>query len=80
MQYIILTEGPGDKPVVDSKVSVHYHGTLIDGTVFDSSVDRGTPTEFFVNQVINLIDNIVFKDLEKHSDFFWLGVGRSVSK
>lgn len=52
LQYIVLTEGTGDKPQVDSKVSVHYHGTLIDGTIFDSSVDRGTPSEFGVGQVI----------------------------
>jgi FKBP-type peptidyl-prolyl cis-trans isomerase FklB len=52
LQYIILKEGTGAKPAADSKVKVHYHGTLIDGTVFDSSVDRGEPTEFGVNQVI----------------------------
>ena len=52
MQYIVLKEGKGDKPVSKSKVKVHYHGTLIDGTVFDSSVDKGTPAEFFVNRVI----------------------------
>lgn len=52
LQYIVLKEGKGTKPTVNSKVKVHYHGTLIDGTVFDSSVDRGTPSEFGVNQVI----------------------------
>ncbi len=52
LQYIILTEGEGDNPTSKSKVKVHYHGTLVDGTVFDSSVDRGTPSEFYVNQVI----------------------------
>jgi FKBP-type peptidyl-prolyl cis-trans isomerase FklB len=52
LQYIVLKEGQGEKPVATNKVKVHYHGTLIDGTVFDSSVDRGTPSEFFVNQVI----------------------------
>lgn len=52
VQYIVLKEGKGEKPVKTSKVKVHYHGTLIDGTVFDSSVDKGTPAEFFVNRVI----------------------------
>ena len=52
LQYIVLKEGSGDKPKANSKVKVHYHGTSIDGTVFDSSVDRGEPSEFFANQVI----------------------------
>jgi len=52
LQYIVLKEGTGEKPTTLSKVKVHYHGTLIDGTVFDSSVDRGEPTEFGVTQVI----------------------------
>jgi FKBP-type peptidyl-prolyl cis-trans isomerase FklB len=52
LQYIVMTEGSGDKPTPQSKVKVHYHGTLTDGTVFDSSVDRGEPTEFGVGQVI----------------------------
>tara|TARA_R110001583_G_scaffold5921_3_gene31202 strand:- start:3953 stop:4684 length:732 start_codon:yes stop_codon:yes gene_type:complete len=52
IQYVVLKEGKGEKPVSTSKVKVHYHGTLIDGTVFDSSVDKGTPAEFFVNRVI----------------------------
>ncbi|MEP1488636.1 MAG: FKBP-type peptidyl-prolyl cis-trans isomerase [Algibacter sp.] len=52
LQYTVLKEGSGDKPTAASKVSVHYHGTLIDGTVFDSSVDRGEPSEFGVGQVI----------------------------
>lgn len=52
LQYIVLKEGTGEKPTTSSKVKVHYHGTLIDGTVFDSSVDRGEPTEFGVGQVI----------------------------
>lgn len=52
LQYIVMNEGSGEKPVAASKVKVHYHGSLIDGTVFDSSVDRGTPSEFFANQVI----------------------------
>ena len=52
LQYIVLKQGTGEKPTTSSKVKVHYHGTLIDGTVFDSSVDRGEPTEFGVTQVI----------------------------
>jgi len=52
LQYIVLKQGSGKKPVATSKVKVHYHGTLIDGTVFDSSVDRGKPAEFGVNRVI----------------------------
>lgn len=52
LQYEILVEGSGDKPKADSVVSTHYHGTLIDGTVFDSSVERGQPAQFPVNRVI----------------------------
>ncbi len=52
LQYKILKEAEGNKPQADDKVKVHYHGTLIDGTVFDSSVERGTPIEFGVNGVI----------------------------
>lgn len=52
LQYIVMNEGSGDKPTATSTVKVHYHGTLIDGTVFDSSVDRGEPTQFGVGQVI----------------------------
>ncbi len=46
LQYEIITEGTGPKPTAEDHVSVHYHGTLIDGTVFDSSVDRGEPIVF----------------------------------
>ncbi len=52
LQYEILTEGNGDKPSAQSTVRVHYHGTLPDGTVFDSSYERGQPAEFPVNGVI----------------------------
>jgi FKBP-type peptidyl-prolyl cis-trans isomerase FklB len=52
LQYEILEEGNGAKPGPTSQVTVHYHGTLIDGTVFDSSVQRGAPATFGVNQVI----------------------------
>lgn len=53
LQYEILVEGTGPKPVDTSMVTVHYHGTLIDGTVFDSSVERGEPIQFPVNGVIS---------------------------
>ena len=52
LQYEVITEGTGKKPTPNDKVKVHYHGTLLDGTVFDSSVDRETPAEFGVTQVI----------------------------
>ncbi|MCG6201121.1 FKBP-type peptidyl-prolyl cis-trans isomerase [Psychromonas antarctica] len=53
LQYVILTKGEGTvHPTAKSNVKVHYHGTLIDGTVFDSSVDRGEPISFGLNQVI----------------------------
>lgn len=52
LQYKVVKEGSGAKPTATSKVKVHYHGTLIDGTVFDSSVDRGEPIEFGLNEVI----------------------------
>ncbi|MDG1852350.1 MAG: FKBP-type peptidyl-prolyl cis-trans isomerase [Gammaproteobacteria bacterium] len=52
LQYEIITAGDGESPTADSTVKVHYHGTLIDGTVFDSSVNRGEPIEFNVGGVI----------------------------
>jgi FKBP-type peptidyl-prolyl cis-trans isomerase FklB len=52
LQYQVLKEGTGPKPSLTDKVKVHYHGTLIDGRVFDSSVDRGQPIELSVNGVI----------------------------
>jgi len=53
LQYEVLKEGTGPKPVATDEVTVHYHGTLIDGTVFDSSVDRGEPATFPLNRVIS---------------------------
>ena len=52
LQYKVLAEGSGDSPKETDQVTVHYHGTLIDGTVFDSSVERGQPAKFPVNGVI----------------------------
>ena len=52
LQYEVLTAGTGDTPRSASTVRTHYHGTLIDGTVFDSSYERGEPAEFPVNGVI----------------------------
>lgn len=52
LQYQVLKMGEGDKPKATDKVKCHYHGTLINGTVFDSSVERGQPAVFGVNQVI----------------------------
>ena len=53
LQYEVLASGEGDSPQAEDTVEVHYHGTLIDGSVFDSSVDRGTPAKFPVNRVIS---------------------------
>lgn len=54
LQYQILQQGKGtEHPSASSKVTVHYHGSLLDGTVFDSSVDRGEPISFSLNQVIS---------------------------
>lgn len=52
LQYEVLESGSGDKPALTSTVVTHYHGTFLDGSVFDSSVERGEPAEFGVNQVI----------------------------
>lgn len=52
LQYEVITEGEGDIPVATNQVKCHYHGTLIDGTVFDSSVERNEPAVFPVNGVI----------------------------
>jgi FKBP-type peptidyl-prolyl cis-trans isomerase FklB len=52
LQYKVLKEGTGPKPTASDMVTTHYHGTLINGTVFDSSVERGQPATFPVNGVI----------------------------
>ena len=52
LQYEVITEGNGKKPKATDRVRCHYEGTLIDGTLFDSSIKRGEPAVFGVNQVI----------------------------
>ena len=52
LQYEVIVSGDGSKPTTADQVTVHYHGMLTDGTVFDSSVDRGEPATFGVTQVI----------------------------
>ena len=52
LQYEVIKSGDGAKPTLNAQVTTHYHGTLIDGTVFDSSVERGEPASFPVSGVI----------------------------
>jgi FKBP-type peptidyl-prolyl cis-trans isomerase len=52
LQYKVLLEGTGKSPAATDRVTVHYEGTLLDGTVFDSSIERGQPIDFGLNQVI----------------------------
>jgi len=52
LQYTVTEEGEGDSPAASSEVTVHYTGKLLDGTVFDSSVERGQPATFVLNRVI----------------------------
>ena len=52
LQYEIITQGTGPKPLASNEVTCHYHGTLINGTIFDSSVQRGRPASFPLNMVI----------------------------
>ena len=52
LQYEVIKAGTGNKPAATDQVKVHYHGTTIDGSVFDSSVDRGEPVTFGLGQVI----------------------------
>jgi FKBP-type peptidyl-prolyl cis-trans isomerase len=52
LQFEVVKAGEGERPSATSSVTVHYHGTLVDGTVFDSSIERGQPATFGVNQVI----------------------------
>lgn len=52
LQYVVLSEGKGKKPTATDQVKCHYEGMLVDGTLFDSSVQRGEPATFGLNQVI----------------------------
>ena len=52
LQYMVMKQGKGDKPVATSNVKLHYHGTSLNGKVFDSSVDKGTPIEMGANQFV----------------------------
>ena len=52
LQYMVVKMGEGEKPIASDKVRVHYEGFLLDGKKFDSSIDRGKPTEFTLNRVI----------------------------
>lgn len=52
LMYKVITEGTGKTPTIGQKTKMHYHGTSIDGKVFDSSIDRGAPLSFAPNQVI----------------------------
>ena len=52
LQYKVIQEGNGPKPAMNSKVRVHYQGSLLNGEVFDSSIQRGEPLEFMLTQVI----------------------------
>ncbi|MCB9173787.1 MAG: FKBP-type peptidyl-prolyl cis-trans isomerase [Flavobacteriales bacterium] len=52
LQYIVMKEGKGKQPTAESNVEVHYHGTLMDGSVFESTVEKGKSIEFNVSQVI----------------------------
>ena len=52
LQYVIIREGNGNKPTINDRIRVHYTGSLIDGTVFDSSYKRNEPAEFNVGEVI----------------------------
>ena len=52
LQYVVVKEGTGKTPLATDQVTTHYHGTLLDGTIFDSSINRGEPATFRVNGVI----------------------------
>jgi FKBP-type peptidyl-prolyl cis-trans isomerase len=52
LQYTVISEGNGPKPTAENTVKVHYHGTTIDGVVFDSSIERGKPAQFPLKGVI----------------------------
>ena len=68
LQYIVLQEGTGNQPTETSNVTVHYHGTTPEGIVFDSSVDRGEPATFGLNQVIKGWTEVSGRTYEKVFD------------
>lgn len=59
LQYEVMSEGTGASPTINDQVTTHYHGSLLDGTVFDSSVDRGQPATFPLNGVIKAWQEIL---------------------
>jgi len=72
IQYVVLKEGTGKQPKATDEVKVHYHGTLIDGKVFDSSVDRGEPATFRLDQVIPGWTEGVQMMVEGEKRRFWI--------
>ncbi|MCL4136524.1 UNVERIFIED_CONTAM: hypothetical protein GTU68_036805 [Idotea baltica] len=71
LQYVVMKKGSGEKPLATSKVLVHYHGTTIDGTVFDSSVDKGKPYDPIINQMIKgWIEGIPLMNVGSKYKFF----------
>ena len=73
LQYKVLNEGDGEIPNATDQVKCHYHGTLIDGTVFDSSVQRGQPAVFPVNGVIQgWVEALQLCRLVRNGDYLFL--------
>jgi FKBP-type peptidyl-prolyl cis-trans isomerase len=71
LQYEVIEEGDGPTPSADDRVSIHYRGTLLDGTEFDSSYDRGEPTEFGVTAVIaGFSEGLQLMKVGSHYRFF----------
>jgi len=71
LQYKVLETATGDKPTASDRVKVHYHGTFINGTVFDSSVNRGVPATFRLNEVIKgWIEGVQLMNVGEKYKFF----------
>ncbi len=71
LQYVIIAEGDGPRPTREDQVKVHYKGTLIDGTEFDSSYERGQPATFAVTGVIDgFTEALLFMNVGSHYRFF----------
>lgn len=81
LQYMVIKEGNGQKPVPTSKVKIHYHGTSIDGTVFDSSVDKGAPIELVANQFVpGFTEGLLLMNVgSKYKVFIPYGLGYGAS-